>query len=389
MRAPNQGRARFRQFFHFRKIDRDQFTMRLVCDTASHTPGSADRATDTDILRAEVASMKSVRVKSAGGDFEIADAQKGEPAPGYVRIKVQACGVCHSDMFTKEGAFPGIVYPRSPGHEIAGVIDAAGDGAGVWKVGDRVGVGWHGGHCGQCEPCRHGDFVCCEKLQIPGISYDGGYAEFVIVPAVSLARIPAELTPEEAGPIMCAGVTTFNPIRNTARPGDLVAVQGIGGLGHLGVQYASKFGCPTVAIGRGADKKELAIKLGAHDYLDSATQDIAKALTAMGGAKVILATAPDPKAIGALVDGLAVNGKLVIVGASGEPFGVSSFQLIGGRKTIMGWPSGTAKDSEEALRFAAQYDVRPMIEVFPLDKAADGYQKMITGKVRFRSVLKM
>jgi D-arabinose 1-dehydrogenase-like Zn-dependent alcohol dehydrogenase len=333
--------------------------------------------------------MKTIRVNRAGGDFELSEQEKREPAPGSVRIKVQACGICHSDMFTKEGGFPGLVYPRSPGHEISGVIDALGDSDGAWKVGDRVGVGWHGGHCGQCEPCRHGDFICCEKLQIPGISYDGGYAEFVVAPVVSLARIPNELTPEEAAPIMCAGVTTFNPLRSAGRPGDLVAVQGIGGLGHLGVQFASKFGFRTVAIGRGADKKDLALKLGAHEYIDSASRDIAKQLMVMGGAKMILATAPDPKAIGTLVDGLAVNGKLVIVGASPELFGVSSFQLIGARKTIMGWPSGTSKDSEDALRFAALSGVRPMIEVFPLDKAAEGYERMISGKVRFRSVLKV
>ncbi len=291
-------------------------------------------------------------------------------------------------MFTKEGAFPGIVYPRSPGHEIAGVIDAVGEDTGPWKVGDRVGVGWHGGHCGRCESCRRGDFITCAKLRIPGISYDGGYAEFVYAPFEALAHIPDGLTPEEAGPIMCAGVTTFNPLRSKARPGDLVAVQGIGGLGHLGLQFANKFGFETVAIGRGADKKGLAMKLGAHAYIDSAAQDVAKELTSMGGANVILVTAPDSKAIGILVDGLAVDGKVIIVGASTEPFGVSSLQLIGARKSIMGWPSGTAKDSENALKFAAANGIRPMIEVFPLDRAAEGYDRMITGKVRFRSVLK-
>lgn len=334
--------------------------------------------------------MKTVRVNRAGGSFELTEEQVREPASGSVRIRVQACGICHSDVFTKEGGFPGIVYPRSPGHEIAGVIDAIGGGDGTWRVGDRVGVGWHGGHCRQCEPCRRGDFVCCEKLQIPGISYDGGYAEFMFAPVESLARIPSELTPEEAAPIMCAGVTTFNSLRNSGgRPGDLVAVQGIGGLGHLGVQFASKFGFKTVAIGRGGDKKSLALQLGARAYIDSASQDVAKELIGMGGAKVILATAPDSKAIGNLVDGLAVGGKLVIVGASAEPFGVSSFQLIGARKSIMGWPSGTSRDSEDALRFAALSGVRPMIEVFPLERAADGYDHMMTGKVRFRSVLKI
>jgi D-arabinose 1-dehydrogenase-like Zn-dependent alcohol dehydrogenase len=334
--------------------------------------------------------MKTIRVNSAGGNFEMAETPARAPAPGSVRIRVQACGVCYSDSFTKEGSFPGIVYPRVPGHEIAGVIDALGEGAGPWKVGDRVGVGWHGGHCGQCESCRRGDFITCEKLQIPGISYDGGYAEFVIVPAHALARIPDELKPEDAAPLMCAGITTFNALRNSgARVGDVVAVQGIGGLGHLGLQFASKSGYQTVAIGRRGDKKDLALKLGAGIYIDSGAQDVAKELTGLGGARVILATAPDAKAMGMLVDGLSANGKLVIVGASPEPFAVSSFQLLGARKSIMGWPSGTAKDSEDTLRFAAASGVRPMIEVFPLQRAADGYQHMMSGKVRFRSVIKV
>ena len=334
--------------------------------------------------------MKKIRVNSPGGSFEMVQEPMREPAPGLVRIRVQACGVCHSDSFTKDGGFPGIVYPRAPGHEIAGVIDAAGEGSGAWKAGDRVGVGWHGGHCGQCESCRRGDFVTCEKLQIPGISYDGGYAEFVTVPVQALARIPDELTPEEAGPLMCAGITTFNALRNSgARPGNVVAVQGIGGLGHLGVQFASKSGFQTVAIGRGGDKKELALKLGARIYIDSGAQDVAKELLGLGGARVILATAPDSKAMGTLIDGLSVNGKLVIVGVSPDPFAVSSLQLIGARKSIIGWPAGTSKDSEDTLKFAAANGVRPMIEVFPLERAADGYQQMISGKVRFRSVLKV
>jgi D-arabinose 1-dehydrogenase-like Zn-dependent alcohol dehydrogenase len=334
--------------------------------------------------------MKTVRVQSPGGNFEMVDRPAREPAPGWVRIRVQACGVCHSDMFTKEGAFPGIVYPRAPGHEIAGVIDALGADAGEWKVGERVGVGWHGGHCGQCDSCRRGDFITCVKLQIPGISYDGGYAEFVNAPAHALARIPDGLRPEEAAPLMCAGITTFNALRNSgARPGDVVAVQGIGGLGHLGVQFANKSGFRTVAIGKGNDKKSLALELGARTYIDSGTQDVAKELAGMGGARVILATAPDSKAMATLIDGLSVNGQLIIVGASPDPFPVSSLQLIMARKSIMGWPSGTAKDSEDTLTFAAASGVRPMIEVFPLDRAADGYQHMMSGKVRFRSVIKI
>jgi D-arabinose 1-dehydrogenase-like Zn-dependent alcohol dehydrogenase len=334
--------------------------------------------------------MKKIRVISAGGSFELIEERIREPGAGHVRVRVQACGICHSDALTKEGGWPGIVYPRSPGHEIAGVIDALGEGTEPWKVGDRVGIGWHGGHCGKCESCRRGDFITCVRLQVPGISYDGGYSEFMVAPMESLARIPSELTPEEAAPLMCAGITTFNALRNSgARPGDLVAIQGIGGLGHLGVQFASKFGFETVAIGRGGDKKSLALKLGARTYIDSASQDVAKQLLALGGARVILATAPDGKAMGSLIDGLGVDGRLVIVGVSADPFAVSSLQLIMVRKSIVGWPSGTSIDSEDALKFAAANGVRPMIEVFPLERAADAYDRMISGKVRFRSALKI
>ena len=334
--------------------------------------------------------MKKIRVAGAGGSFELIDEPEREPDAGYARVRVQACGVCHSDAMTKEGGWPGIAYPRSPGHEIAGVIDAVGAGTDPWKVGDRVGIGWHGGHCGKCESCRRDDFVTCVRLQIPGISYDGGYSELVLAPVGALARIPAELAPEEAAPLMCAGVTTFNALRNSgARPGDLVAIQGIGGLGHLGIQFASKFGFETIAIGRGADKKSLALKLGARDYIDARSQNVAKELSGLGSARVILATAPDGKAMGGLIDGLGVDGKLIVVGASPEPFAVSSLQLIMLRKSIAGWPSGTATDSEDTLKFAAATGVRPMIEVFPLEQAADAYEHMISGKVRFRSVLKI
>ena len=334
--------------------------------------------------------MKKIQVKSAGGNFELVEEPMREPAARYVRVKVQACGVCHSDSVTKDGLFPGIVYPRSPGHEIMGVIDAVGEGTEPWKAGDRVGIGWHGGHCGRCESCRRGDFVTCVRLQIPGISYDGGYSEFVLAPFESLARVPSELTPEEAAPLMCAGVTTFNALRNSgARPGDVVAIQGIGGLGHLGVQFANKFGFETVAIGRGEDKKSLALKLGARTYIDSKSQDVAKKLAGLGGARVILATASDGKSMGGLIDGLKIGGSLVIVGASPDPFPVSTLQLILVRKSIVGWPSGTSIDSEDTLKFAAANGVRPMIEVFPLERAADAYDRMMSGKVRFRSVLKM
>ena len=334
--------------------------------------------------------MKTVSVSGASGRFELKDVPLPEPGAGYVRVKVQACGICHSDVLTKDGLWPGIVYPRSPGHEIAGVIDALGTGTDPWKVGDRVGIGWHGGHCGKCDSCRRGDFITCAKLQIPGISYDGGYAEYVSAPMEALARIPVDLTAEEAAPLMCAGITTFNALRNSgARPGDLVALQGIGGLGHLGVQFASKFGFATVAIGRGDDKKSLAMKLGARTFLDTRSQDIAKELSAIGGARVILATAPDGKAMGSLIDGLGVDGKLVIVGASFEPFAVSSVQLLMARKSVTGWPSGTSIDSEDTLKFAAANGIRPMIETFPLVRAEEAYERMTSGKVRFRSVLKL
>jgi D-arabinose 1-dehydrogenase-like Zn-dependent alcohol dehydrogenase len=329
-------------------------------------------------------------VVGVGGNFELIEQPVREPAARHVRVRVQACGICHSDSLTKDGGWPGIAYPRSPGHEIAGVIDALGAETDPWKVGERVGIGWHGGHCGRCESCRRGDFITCVALQIPGISYDGGYSEFVYAPVEALARVPGELAPEETAPLMCAGVTTFNALRNSgARPGDLVAIQGIGGLGHLGIQFASKFGFDTVAIGRGADKKSLALKLGAQTYIDTISQDPAKELRGLRGARVILVTAPDGKAMGSLIDGLGVDGKLVIVGVSAEPFAVTSPQLILLRKSIAGWPSGTSVDSEDTLRFAVANGVRAMIEVFPLDRAAQGYEHMMSGKVRFRSVLKI
>ena len=332
--------------------------------------------------------MKSVLVEQAKGPFKLVDEKIVEPARGQVRIKVQACGVCHSDMFTKEGAWPGISYPRSPGHEIAGVVESLGEDVADWKVGERVGVGWHGGNCFRCEPCRRGEFINCRFLKIPGISYDGGYAAHVIAPVEALAHIPDALKPEEAAPLMCAGITTFNALRHSgAMPSDLVAVQGIGGLGHLGVQFAAKFGYAVVAIGRGEDKQGLALKLGARRYIDSTRQDVAAELGKEGGARAILATAPDAKSFGPLVDGLGVQGNLVIVGASAEPFSVSSFQLIGAQRTITGWPSGTSKDSEDTLKFAAQTGVRAMIETFPIERAADAYERMMAGKVRFRAVL--
>ena len=332
--------------------------------------------------------MKAIRVEQAGGSFRLVDEKPGEPSRGQVRIKVQACGVCHSDSMTKDGSFPGIEYPRSPGHEVAGVIDALGQDVADWKAGDRVGVGWHGGHCSRCDRCRRGDFITCRNLKVPGISYDGGYAEYMIAPVEAVARIPDGLRAEEAAPLMCAGVTTFNALRNSgAKPGDLVAIQGIGGLGHLGVQFAAKFGFDVVAIGRGAERQPLALKLGARRYIDSGAQNVSAELSKDGGAAVILATAPDGKAMGGLVDGLGVGGRLIVVGASTEPFAVNSVQLLLTRRGIVGWPSGTSKDSEDALEFAVKTGVRAMIETSPLARAPEAYERMMTGKVRFRAVL--
>jgi len=313
-----------------------------------------------------------------------------EPEPGKVRIKVEACGICHSDSFVVEGTYPGIVYPRVPGHEIAGHIDAVGPGVTAWRVGLRVGVGWHGGHCGVCANCRRGDYVLCVLAQVPGMAYDGGYADYMIAPIEALAAIPDDLAAVEAAPLLCAGITTFNSLRHSgAHPGDLVAILGIGGLGHLGVQYAVKMGFKTIAIARGPDKAKLALELGAHRYIDSKAEDAAKILTQLGGAKVILATVTNAKAMSALIDGLGIDGKLLVVGASPEPIEVSPLQLIGKRRSVAGWPSGRAADSEDAMRFSVLEGIRPMIETFPLEKAAEGYARMMSGDARFRVVLTM
>jgi len=334
--------------------------------------------------------VTAVQVSKPGGNFEIVERPIPEPARGQVRIKVEACGICHSDALVKEGHWPGIQYPRVPGHEIAGRIDAVGADVTLWKRGQRVGVGWHGGHDFTCEACRRGDFLLCQVGKITAISFDGGYAEYMIANAEAVAAIPDDLPADQAAPLLCAGITVYNSLRNSgARGGDLVAVQGIGGLGHLGIQYARQMGFRTVAIGRGGDKGPLARKLGAHEYVDTSAGAPAEALQKLGGARVILATAPDSKAISALVDGLAANGKLVIVGASPEPLTITPLQLIGARRSIQGWPSGTAKDSEDTMQFSALTGVRPMIERYPLEKAADAYQQMISGKARFRVVLTM
>jgi D-arabinose 1-dehydrogenase-like Zn-dependent alcohol dehydrogenase len=334
--------------------------------------------------------MKVVQVPKAGADFELVEREIPQPSAGHVRIRVLACGICHSDSYTKDGLFPGITYPRVPGHEVAGVIDEIGAGVSAWKTGDRVGVGWHGGQDGTCLACRRGDFANCPNAQVCGISYDGGYGEYMLAPAVALARMPESLDPAEAAPLMCAGVTTFNSLRHSgALPSDLVAVQGIGGLGHLGIQFAQRFGYRVAAVGRGPENAALAKKLGAHVFIDAVATNAAEELQKLGGARVILATAPSSKAMSSLVDGLGPNGTMLVVGAGPEPIEAAPTQLIRGKKNIQGWYSGIATDSEDTLRFAEMSGVRPMIEKLPLAKAAEGYARMMSGKARFRAVLTM
>jgi D-arabinose 1-dehydrogenase-like Zn-dependent alcohol dehydrogenase len=330
------------------------------------------------------------QVPAPGADFQIVEREIPDPGAGHVRIKVQACGVCHSDVLTKEGTLPGIEYPRVPGHEVVGVVDEIGAGVSEWTKGQRVGVGWHGGHDGTCLACRRGDFINCRNMKIAGISYDGGYQQYMIAPAEALAAVPESLNDAEAAPLLCAGVTTFNALRHSnASPGDLVAVQGVGGLGHLGIQFANKFGYRVAAIGRGPENAALAKKLGAHVYIDSRATNAAEELQKLGGAQVILATAPNSKAISSLIDGLGPNGKLIVVGADVEPIEVTPVQLIFGSHTIQGWASGTATDSEDTLRFAELTGVRPMIETYPLEKAAEAYARMLSGDAQFRVVLTM
>jgi propanol-preferring alcohol dehydrogenase len=334
-------------------------------------------------------TMKAAVVPSAGEHrLDTGDLPIREPGPGHVRIKVEACGVCHSDFLTVNNAWPGITYPRTPGHEIAGRIDALGSQVSGWSEGDRVGLGWHGGHDGNCDRCRRGDFLTCRNLQIPGIAYDGGYAEYLVAPAVALARIPEGLTAEEAAPLMCAGVTTFNALRHSAaRPGDLVAILGIGGLGHLAVQYAAKMGFRTVAIARGRDKEELARRLGAHDYLDSTSSNVASELQQRGGATLVLSTITAASAMEPALAGLGVNGQLLVLGASPERLPVDTAAMIGGRHSIKAWPSGTCVDSEDTMRFSVQSGIRAMIETMPLEHAPEAYARMMSGEARFRVVL--
>jgi D-arabinose 1-dehydrogenase-like Zn-dependent alcohol dehydrogenase len=340
--------------------------------------------------RVGLAPMKVAQISKAGGDFEIVERQIPKPGPRQVRIKVRACGVCHSDVFTKEGSWPGIQYPRVPGHEVAGVIDELGAGVSGWSEGQRAGVGWHGGHDGTCLSCRRGDFRNCQNLKIAGISYDGGYQQYMLASVEALTAIPESLNDVETAPLLCAGITTYNALRHSgALPGDLVAVLGVGGLGHLGIQFANKFGYKVAAIGLGSEDATLAKKLGASVYIDSKSTNAREALQKLGGAQVILATAPSSKAMSELIDGLGPNGKLMVIGVAAEPIEVTPVQLVNGSRTIQGWASGTPVDAEDTLRFAELSGVRPMIETYPLEKAAEAYARMMSGKAQFRVVLTM
>ena len=337
-----------------------------------------------------MSTMQAARIPSAGADFEITDLPMPAPDAHEVRIRVEACGICHSDAFVKEGTFPGLEYPRVPGHEVAGVVDAVGTDVTQWSEGDRVGVGWHGGHCFTCDACRTGDFVNCENGLVTGIHYDGGYAEYMTAPAEAVAKMPEDLAAEDAAPLLCAGITTFNALRNQGlQPGDLVAVQGIGGLGHLGVQYATAMGLEVVALSTSADKEALAHDLGASHFVDVSNTDPAEALQRRGGADLILATAPNADAITSVLGGLGRDGDLVIVAATGEAVEVPPMALIQGRKSVSGWPSGDAKDSEDTLAFSAQAEALPEIETFSLEEAEAAYARMINNEARFRAVLTM
>jgi D-arabinose 1-dehydrogenase-like Zn-dependent alcohol dehydrogenase len=347
-------------------------------------------ATMRVIPKSEAASMRAAQVSKPGGAFELVEREIPVPAAGQVRIKVQACGVCHSDVLTKEGLFPGIQYPRVPGHEVAGIVDEAGPGVSAWKKGQRVGVGWHGGHDNTCRECRRGDFRHCKNQKVCGISYDGGYQQYMLAPVEALVAIPETLGDAEAAPLLCAGVTTYGALRSTgALPGDLVAVQGIGGLGHLGVQFANKFGYNVAAIGRGSENAVLAKKLGASIYIDSDATNAAAELQKLGGAKAIIATAPSSKAMSALIDGLGPNGKLMVIGATSDPIEVTPTQLIFGSHEIRGWAAGPPAESDDTLNFAELTGVRPMIELYPLERAEEAYARMMSGKAQFRVVLTM
>jgi D-arabinose 1-dehydrogenase-like Zn-dependent alcohol dehydrogenase len=332
--------------------------------------------------------MRAVQVAGPKKPLELIEREIPSPTRGTVRVKIQACGICHSDIFTKEGLFPGLQYPRVPGHEIAGVIDAVGEEAGKWKVGQRVGIGWYAGHCGICPSCRRGDFMTCFTPRISGVSYDGGYAEYMIAPREALALIPETLSPVEAAPLMCAGVTTFNALRRSgAIAAETIAILGVGGLGHLAVQFAAKMGFRTVAIARGKEKGALSKQLGAHHCIDSESQNVGEELKKLGGAKVILSTVTNAAAVNATIDGLSIDGKLLIVGVPEEPLSIPAMKLIAGRQSVQGWPCGTSIDSEDTLSFSALHDIRSMNHLFPLEKAVEAYEFMMSGKARFRVVL--
>ena len=332
--------------------------------------------------------MKVAQISKPGGEWELTERDIPEPKTGEVRVKVEASGICHSDTLVKDGLWPGLEYPRVPGHEIAGIVDAVGHEVTAWRKGQRIGVGWHGGHCFACKHCRRGDFSMCVNRKVTGIDFDGGYAEYMIAPASAVAAIPEQVPAGEAAPFMCAGVTVYNALRHSgARAGDLVAVHGIGGLGHLGIQYARHMGFNTVAINRGTEKEELARKLGAHHYIDASANNVPEKLQELGGATVILATAPNAQAISPLTDGLCPDGKLLVPAAPLEPLTINVFSLIVGRRSVAGWYSGTAKDSQDTLEFSALTKIHPMIEKYPLDRVAEAYEQMHSGRVRFRVVL--
>ncbi len=333
--------------------------------------------------------MRAVQIPTARGEFQIVERDIPQPGPGAVRLKVQACGICHSDEYAKEGSRPGITYPRVPGHEVAGVVDAIGSGVLGWETGQRVGVGWHGGHCGYCNSCRRGDFVTCSLgRQITGLTCDGGYTEYMVISAAALAKIPEAIPATDAGPLFCAGVTTFNALRNSgARTGDLVAILGLGGLGHLGVQFAAKMGFETVGIARGKDKESFAKQLGAKHYIDAGAQNVAAELEKLGGAKVILSTVTSGKAVNAAIGGMGINGKTILVGNPDRPLEIPGRLLIGGRRSVSGWPSGSPIDSQDTLAYCALHGIRPMTEIYPLERAAEAYARMLSGEARFRVVL--
>ena len=333
--------------------------------------------------------MKAAQIQEAEGEFQLVELDKPKPKENEVLIKVEACGICHSDAFVKDGTFPGLEYPRVPGHEVIGTIEAVGDNVSSWSKNQRVGVGWHGGHCFECEPCRRGDFISCQNAKVSGISYDGGYAEYMCAPQEALVAVPDELSSVEAAPLLCAGITVYNALRNSGiKAGDTVAIQGIGGLGHLAIQYAHKMGMRTVALSTSDDKKELALKLGAHHFINAKKDNASDKLQELGGARLILGTAPSGKAMTSVIGGLGVDGELLMVGATPEAVEVSPMEMLMGRKSVAGWPSGTPTDSEDTLKFSALFDTKPMIEEYPLEKVKEAYNRMITNQSKFRVVLK-